>query len=99
MEYRRKLREKWGNEKGVREIERYVLDALRLMVLTEQHVSRLLLTHPHPIALCQATTSTVEHQERCRAQEDHVGCPEDQGRQSETTYSGGAHQAYGREEE
>jgi hypothetical protein len=24
MEYRRKLREKWGNEKGVREIERYV---------------------------------------------------------------------------
>jgi hypothetical protein len=26
MEYRRKLREKWGNEKGVREIERYVLN-------------------------------------------------------------------------
>ena len=25
MEYRRKLREKWGNEKGVREIERYVV--------------------------------------------------------------------------
>lgn len=49
--------------------------------------------------LSQATTSPVEHQERRRTQKDHVGRPEDQGRQSEATYEGGAYEAYGGEEE
>jgi hypothetical protein len=47
----------------------------------------------------QATTSPVKHQERRRTQKDHVGRPEDERRQSEATYEGGAYEAFGGEEE
>lgn len=124
MEYRRKLREKWGNEKGVREIERYASfsplpDLLGLLNHKPPQTSNpdLFAFHhaqyqpPPPTLypfflffhlfhrLSQATTSPVKHQERRRTQKDHVGRPEDERRQSEATYEGGAYEAYGGEEE
>lgn len=96
IEYRKKLREKWGNEKGVRNIERYIVLVKAVLAAVARHTDWFgFWVHFEN----QATTSSFQHQKRSCPQKDNARFQKDQAGEPKATYQRGSYETQGRKTE